>query len=225
MRNPPGSGAAVRHQDRLAGPQAKRKRGTRDAAAVRAGRLKNRMEVLALSIPGPGGPGNHYAAPPGLVFWVNRKPFTRPTSWHGRPARVKPRWFSIFFELRVAVALFRPEGPTSQCRWRRQSVGTGGSLPSSSPGASRPRQSLCRPSGAGVLGKQRVARETQNLARASRPCGAKMPGDFVRNPLVAIAFFSPGRLTSKYRGLRPPVSRSPNTFFPCAPRTPSLSNW
>jgi hypothetical protein len=31
-------------------------------------------------------------------LWVNRESFTRPTSWHGRPARVKARWLAILFE-------------------------------------------------------------------------------------------------------------------------------
>jgi hypothetical protein len=47
--------------------------------------------------PGPRGPGNHYAAPPGLVFWVNRESLAKPTSSHGRSARVKPRWLVIFW--------------------------------------------------------------------------------------------------------------------------------
>jgi hypothetical protein len=46
----------------------------------------------------------------------------------------------------------------------------------SSPGASRPRQALCRPSGAGALGKQRVDYETHVVARASRLCGVVVGG-------------------------------------------------
>ncbi len=46
------------------------------------------------------------------------------------------------------------------------------------PGASRPRQRLCRPSGAGVLGKQRVVYETHIVAQESRPCGSELDVDF-----------------------------------------------
>jgi hypothetical protein len=60
------------------------------------------------------------------------------------------------------------------------SVGIGGSSFSTSPGAWRPRQPLCRPSGAGDLVKQRVDYETHIVAPASRPCDAKMACDFVR---------------------------------------------
>ncbi len=39
------------------------------------------------------------------------------------------------------------------------------------PGASRPRQVLCRLSGAGDVGKRRVVYETHIVVRESRPCG------------------------------------------------------
>jgi hypothetical protein len=58
-------------------------------------------------------------------------------------------------------------------------LGIGGSFFSSSPGAWRPRQTLCRPSGAGFVGKQRVVYETHIVARASRTCEAKMARFFV----------------------------------------------
>ncbi len=68
--------------------------------------------VFLLRTPGPRGPGRGYAAPPGLVMWVNGESFTRPTSWHGRPARAEPRRMSLLLNPPVAMALFRPEGPT-----------------------------------------------------------------------------------------------------------------
>jgi hypothetical protein len=55
-------------------------------------------------------------------------------------------------------------------------LGIGGSFFPSSPGASRPGQALCRPSGAGDLGKQRVVYETCFVARLSRPCGVVVGG-------------------------------------------------
>jgi hypothetical protein len=57
------------------------------------------------------------------------------------------------------------------------SLGIGGRFFSSSPGASRPRQPLCRPSGAGVLGKQRVVYQTHIVVRAFRPCGTGLDVD------------------------------------------------
>jgi hypothetical protein len=124
--------------------------------------------------PGPRGPGNHYAAPPGLVFWVNRESFTRPTPWHGCTARVKPSWLAVLFECMGRNRSL----PTRRADIETQ-VSAGGSFFSSNPGAWRPRQSLCRPSGAGFVGKQRVVHKTHIVARASRPCGAMMAGDFV----------------------------------------------
>jgi hypothetical protein len=72
-----------------------------------------------------------------------------------------------------------PEGPTSKCGWWQLSVGIGGRFFSSSPGAWRPRQSLCRPSGAGFLGKQGAVNDTHIGAREHRPWGAKMARGFV----------------------------------------------
>jgi len=57
-----------------------------------------RRRFIVPRAPGPRGPGNHYAAPPGLVFWVNRESLAKPTSSHGRSARVKPRWLVIFWD-------------------------------------------------------------------------------------------------------------------------------
>jgi hypothetical protein len=80
----------------------------------------------------------------------------------------------------VAIAFFRPVGPTFPLPVAEPPAGKGGSFFSASPGAWRPRQALCRPSGAGVLGKQRVVHETHIVAPASRPCEAKMSRDFFR---------------------------------------------
>ena len=105
-------------------------------------------------------------------------------SWHGRPARAESVVDEFFVKSHLFLthrvpSFFRPGGPTSKWRWREPTVWIGGSFFSSSPGAWRPRQPQCRPSGAGVLGKQRVVYATHIVARASCPCGGKMSRDFV----------------------------------------------
>ncbi|MFM8174120.1 MAG: hypothetical protein ACKN81_11310, partial [Pirellulaceae bacterium] len=42
----------------------------------------DRREFFFFKPLGPGGPGRHYAAPPGLVLWINRESFTIPASCH-----------------------------------------------------------------------------------------------------------------------------------------------
>ena len=128
------------------------------------------------------------------MFWVNRESLTRPTLWHRRPAHVKPRCLAILFEPGVAIGLFRPGGPTFPLPVAEPPVWIGGSFSPANPGASRPRQSLCRPSGAGVLGKQRAVYETHNVTRASRPCRVGIGGFFHAlrelNHVVPPALFS-----------------------------------
>ena len=97
-----------------------------------------------------------------------------------RPCRVGiGDFFHALRELNHVVppALFSSVGPTFPLPVAQPSVGIGGHFFASSPGASRPRQSLCRPSGAGVLGKQSVFYETHIVARASRPCGSELDVD------------------------------------------------
>jgi len=76
-----------------------------------------RRKVFLLRVPGPCGPGRCYAAPPGLVMWVNGESFTRPTSWHGSPARAESAIARIMVVARTFLiqrfpSLFRPGGPT-----------------------------------------------------------------------------------------------------------------
>jgi hypothetical protein len=49
----------------------------------------NRRQFHSFEPWGLRGPGSHYAAPPGLVFWVNRESLAKPPSSHGHPARVE----------------------------------------------------------------------------------------------------------------------------------------
>jgi len=98
----------------------------------------------------------------------------------GVPPVWNRRWRFLLHAFRelnhgVPLAIFRPGGPASKCRWREPPERMGGGA-TSSPGASRPRQGLCRPSGAGLAGNQRVVFETHSVVLASRPCGVVVGG-------------------------------------------------
>ena len=82
-----------------------------------------RREVSLLRVPGPCGPGGCNAAPPGLVMWVNRESFTKPTLWYGSPARAEWLWMlNLFkfaastFSLQARRANISPAGGDSH-RW------------------------------------------------------------------------------------------------------------
>ncbi len=82
-----------------------------------------RREVSLLRVPGPCGPGRSNAAPPGLVMWVNRESFTKPTLWYGSPARAEWLWMlNLFkfaastFSLQARRANISPAGGDSH-RW------------------------------------------------------------------------------------------------------------
>jgi len=112
------------------------------------------------------------------------EPLVFPSS-HGRPARAESVVDEFFVKSHLFLthrvpSFFRPGGPTFPLPVAEPPDWIGGSFSPTSPGASRPRQPQCRPSGAGVLGKQRVVDETHIVAPASRPCEAKMSRDFVR---------------------------------------------
>ena len=62
-----------------------------------------RREVFLLRVPGPRGPGRCYAAPPGLVKWVNRESFTKPTLWYGSPARAEWIWMLKMFKFAAST--------------------------------------------------------------------------------------------------------------------------
>jgi len=75
-----------------------------------------RREVSLLRVLGPRGPGRCYAAPPGLVMWVNRESFTKPTLWYGSPARSESALVAMTIVARTFLiqrfrSLFRPGGP------------------------------------------------------------------------------------------------------------------
>lgn len=62
----------------------------------------------------------------------------------------------------------------------------------------RPRQVLCRPSGAGDVGKPRVVYETHIVARASRPCGIE----------IKLDLFDPKGLSSPLQARRADTSHA-----------------
>jgi hypothetical protein len=59
--------------------------------------------TFLLEVPGPCGPGRCYAAPPGLVKWVNRESFTKPTLWYGSPARADWIWMLKMFNFAAST--------------------------------------------------------------------------------------------------------------------------
>ena len=102
---------------------------------------------------------------------------------------------------------FRPGGPASKGRWRELPVGIGGSFFPSSPGALRPRQRLCRPSGAGDVGERRVVYETHIVARASRLCGVGVCCDDDCSSHLPDSTI-PFSLQARRAGIEKPVARA-----------------
>ena len=58
---------------------------------------------FSLKPQGPGGPGRSNIAPPGLVMWVNRESFTKPTLWYGSPARAEWLWMLNLFKFAAST--------------------------------------------------------------------------------------------------------------------------